>query len=120
GEHKRISRRAEAPPRARAGVGSCPMKHLNEEQLTMAYYGDAEDDLRAHLGDCPECRAAFARLERLLNEVRDYPVPERGEAWESELWARLAPQLSPRKPRREWLRWWMLAPAMAPLVVVAF
>lgn len=95
------------------------MTHLNEEQLTMAYYGDAENEARAHLDECPECRAALARLERLLNDVRDYPVPERGESWESEVWARLAPKLPVRR-RREWFRWWMLAPAMAGLLVVAF
>jgi hypothetical protein len=96
------------------------MKHLTEEELTGAYYGDAGEDARRHLEECPECRGELARIERLLNEIREYPVPERGESWESEVWTRLAPQLPARKPRREWLRWWILAPAMASLVAVAF
>lgn len=96
------------------------MKHLTEEELTAAYYGDEGGESRSHLAECPECRAALERIERLLNQIRDYPAPERGESWESEVWNRLAPKLPPRKPRREWLRWWVLAPAMASLVAVAF
>lgn len=96
------------------------MKHLTEEELTAAYYGDAGGDARSHLEECPECRAALARIERLLNEIRDYPAPERGESWESEVWTRLAPRLPARKARREWMRWWILAPAMASLVAIAF
>ena len=96
------------------------MKHLTEEELTAAYYGDESADARGHLGGCPECRAALERIERVLNELRDYPVPERGESWEAELWARLAPKLPARKPKRQWLSWWVLAPAMASLLAVAF
>jgi len=96
------------------------MKHLTEEELTAAYYGDESPAAHGHLGGCPECRAALARIEKLLNELRDYPAPERGESWEAEVWARLAPQLPARKPRRQWLIGWFLAPAMASLLAVAF
>ena len=96
------------------------MKHLTDEDLTAAYYGEADPIARGHLENCPECQAALARLERLLNEIRGYPAPERADSWESDVWARLAPKLPKRKPRREWLRWWILAPAMASLLAVAF
>jgi len=96
------------------------MKHLSDEQLTMAYYGDEDQQARAHLAECSECRVAFERLQRLLNELADYPAPERAASWEAEVWARLAPKLPARQERGEWFRWWMLAPALAGLLVVAF
>ncbi|HZU25574.1 MAG TPA: hypothetical protein VFA04_08630 [Bryobacteraceae bacterium] len=96
------------------------MKHLSEEQLTMAYYGDSDPDARNHLDECAECRAALARIERLLNEFHEYPAPEPHDGWEAQVWARLQPHLPARKPRRIWFQWYVLAPAMAALLVVAF
>jgi hypothetical protein len=96
------------------------MNHLTEEQLTLAYYGDAGPDERRHLDECAWCRESFARLSMLLDALRDEPVPERGDSYGAEVWARIAPRLPMERPRRSWNLWWAAAPAMAALLVVAF
>jgi hypothetical protein len=93
------------------------MSHLNEEELTDAFYARLRP---LHLKECAECRAAFDRLKDILDSVRDYPVPARGPAYGAEVWTRLLPQLPPPKPRPAWLRWWTLAPALASLLLIAF
>lgn len=95
------------------------MSHLQEEQLMDAYYGDLDPKFREHLDECAECRSSFERLRQVLDSVRDYPVPERGESYGREVWARLLPRLPAQKHRRPWVRWWT-APALAAVVVVAF
>lgn len=95
------------------------MMHLNEEQLVQAYYGEDDVD-RNHIAECPECRAAFERLQELLDSVSDYPVPERNSAYGAEVWARLTPHLPLARPRSPWFRWWVLGPAFATVLVLAF
>lgn len=96
------------------------MTHVTEEVLIEAYYGNMDDVSRQHLQECEECRAELERLSGVLDSVRDYPVPERDELYGSDVWARLAPNLPAEKPRMNWFRWWMLAPALATLVLAAF
>lgn len=96
------------------------MNHLGEEQLTLAYYGEAEESERAHLEACGECKEALRRLSTLLDALRDQPVPERDASYGAEVWARVAPQLPLAKPRRTFGLWWTAVPAMAALLVVAF
>jgi hypothetical protein len=94
------------------------MNHLSQEQLVLAFYGDIDPDVRAHLDSCRQCQAAFAREQRLLNDLPEQAIPERNENYGAEVWARIQPQL--QKPKRQWLAWWTLAPAMAALLMVAF
>jgi hypothetical protein len=96
------------------------MTHLHEEEMTLAYYDELDPALRAHLDHCPECHAEFDRLKRVLDDLRDVPVPERGASYGGEVWTRLLPNLPAAKPRRLWLRWWTVAPALATVVVAAF
>jgi hypothetical protein len=96
------------------------MTHLNEEQITLAYYEELDPALLPHLDDCAECRAEFDRLKRMLDTLRDIPVPQRAASYGGEVWARLLPQLPAEKPRRSWLRWWTVAPAMATIAAAAF
>jgi hypothetical protein len=96
------------------------MNHVSEEEMTAAYYNETEPTLRAHLDDCPECRAAFEQLKRLLDDLREAPVPERGSSYGGEVWTRLLPHLNDERPRRTWLRWWTVAPALATVAVAAF
>lgn len=95
------------------------MNHLTEEQLVLFYYRELEDlaGVEEHLAACDSCRAACRELESLLGQVQ-VPVPERGEHYGSQVWHRLRPRL---EPRRLWA-WpkWVLATAMAGLVVAAF
>jgi hypothetical protein len=94
------------------------MNHLSEEQLVLAFYGDIDRDVREHLDNCQQCQSAFAREQRLLNDLPEQAIPERNENYGAEVWARIQPQL--QKPKRKWLAWWTLAPAMAALLMVAF
>ncbi|HTP89134.1 MAG TPA: hypothetical protein VMJ34_19415 [Bryobacteraceae bacterium] len=96
------------------------MKHLSEEEITLAYYNELDPAVRAHLDECDQCRAAFEELRRVLDGVRDIPVPERGESYGGEVWTRLLPHLPVEKPRRRWLQWWTVAPAMLAVAVAAF
>lgn len=100
------------------------MIHFEEEQFVQGYYGEVDEDSRRHLEECDDCRAEFARLRDLLDSVRDYPVPEREASYGSDVWLRLAPHLNPEPPaaksRPPWFRWWILAPALATVVVIVF
>ncbi|HEY3937908.1 MAG TPA: hypothetical protein VGL97_10785 [Bryobacteraceae bacterium] len=96
------------------------MKHLSEEQLTLAYYGDLASELQRHLAQCPECQAGFESMKGLLDSLPEYPVPERSESYGAEVWARLLPQLPVRRVRPSWLNWWTMVPALATLALVAF
>jgi hypothetical protein len=95
------------------------MKHLTEEQLVWFYYRELEDPagVEEHLAGCNSCRAAYRELESLLKQV-EAPVPERGGEYPSQVWHRLRPRLEPRSVWA-WPRW-VLAAAMAGLVVAAF
>jgi hypothetical protein len=102
------------------------MTHPSEEQLTLFYYGDAEDaaSFEQHLAACAACRASFAALKQALAAVESAPVPERGAGYGREVWARLEPRLDER-PGWSWLDWFQpkrvaLAGALGALLVVAF
>jgi hypothetical protein len=92
------------------------MSHLTEEDLTEAYYSRMRPE---HLKNCPECRAKFDRLAELLEGLRDYPVPERGPDYGTQVWLRLRPRLAASKPGHR-LRWWTLAPGFAALLAIVF
>jgi hypothetical protein len=95
------------------------MKHLSEEELVEAYYGGLPEDDARHLAECEECRTFFERQSEVLDALREYPVPERGPGYGGEVWARVLPHLT-QKPRQAWWRVWMLVPAVAALLVLAF
>jgi hypothetical protein len=101
------------------------MKHLNEEELVMLYYGEEAADRREHLAGCAACRTAFEALEAALGSV-DLPVPERDDEYGAAVWARLRPKLERGAPRIPFwhslfaTRRWAAAAAMAALVIAAF
>ena len=71
------------------------MNHLSEQDLVLHYYGESEDPapVERHLDTCSSCRAAYGALERVLNVVDALPVPERGAAYESDVWRRVQPHV---------------------------
>ena len=95
------------------------MNHLDEEQLTLAYYGEVDAECMRHLEQCGECRLRHERIKTALDNFPDFPVPERSDAYGREVWNRLFPQLA-AKPRRNWLNWWTMTPVLASLVAIAF
>lgn len=97
------------------------MKHLNEEDLVLHYYGelagDDEQRAAAHLGDCSGCRREFTRLQRVLGAIDESALaPELPEGFERTMWARLEPSL-PAEPRR-WFSWILPSPAVLALAAV--
>jgi hypothetical protein len=98
-------------------MGSDTMKHLSEEQMVDAYYGEMPEDEAQHLAECDECRTLFERQREVLDGVREYPVPERGPGYGGEVWTKLLPLLPKRRQKRAW---WLFVPAFATMLAVAF
>jgi hypothetical protein len=97
------------------------MTHLSPEQLTDAYYGEADGRVREHIQQCSRCGGEYRLLEELLRAVRDTPVPEPEPGYENQVWMRLLPQLPQRKSLKSWFfRPWVFAPALAALLALAF
>jgi hypothetical protein len=96
------------------------LKHLTDEELTEAYYGENTPAVQDHLRDCIECRTNLGRLEDTLGSLRQYMVPEPGPDFEVRVWKDLAERL-PKK--RSWGIWFfrpvVLAPALAGLIILA-
>lgn len=86
--------------------------HLQDDDLVLHYYGEldaaADADASAHLASCAACHASYTRLQRVLAAVEAAPAPALPEGFERTVWARLEPDLAPR--RRGWLPWLVLSP----------
>jgi hypothetical protein len=104
--------------------------HIADDDLVLHYYGEGRDHraVEAHLSSCAACRERFGQLSRDLESLSSLEVPERGEAYGAQVWARLGPELErlPARRRSAWLptglTWPRLAFAggIAGLVLVAF
>jgi hypothetical protein len=81
------------------------MEHLTEEQLVAHYYGDADAPMQAreHLIDCAQCSTQFDTMRRVLQLVKEAPVPERSEEYGTEVWNRLRWKLGSERRRNRWL-----------------
>ena len=106
------------------------MTHVTDEDMVMHYYGEADGlpQTGPHLAECEECRHRFDELSRALQAISAADVPERGDGYGSEVWARIRPQLEAPEPEG-WARrvaaiftWPRLAAAgaIAALAVAAF
>ena len=102
------------------------MNHLSEEQIVLHYYGDAEEasEVERHLAACPDCRAEFARVQSMLQQIEPLEVPEPTAGFEEKTWLNLRDRL-PEKGNflRRLLggqQKWALAGAMAVLLAAAF
>jgi hypothetical protein len=100
------------------------MKHATEEDLLTLHW-EGTRRTAAHVASCPECADRLRTLRALLERVEAEPVPERGEEYGREVWARLAPRL--RSIRQAARRPWFFAPrplaaagALAAVVLAAF
>ena len=102
------------------------MKHLDEDQLILHYYGEAPDPaaIESHLFSCADCRAGFEGLRRVLAAANALQVPERSENYGSEVWQCLRPCLSERR-RWDWkptfhVSRWAWASLITAMLVAAF
>src|ERR1700676_5004163 len=93
------------------------MKHLNQEDLVLEYYGERRHDgIREHLEACESCRASFESLARVLNAMNDFEAPERSAVYGSRVWHQIAPQL--RQSRQPWwsgFSWWLTSRRLAAI-----
>jgi hypothetical protein len=98
------------------------MKHLNEEDLVLFYYGESSAGAEEHLGVCEECRASYQTLQRVLNSVDSLPVPERAPDYEAQVWRAVESRLPRRRLVSRWFAWRPMtaAAAMAGMLVAAF
>ena len=80
------------------------MKHLEDDDLILYLYGEAEDPeaMRQQIESSEELRARCETLRQVLAAVDDeaLPVPERGEGYGAEVWARLEPKLTQERRAR--------------------
>jgi hypothetical protein len=102
------------------------MNHLSEEQIVLHYYGDAEEamEVERHLATCAECRAEFARVQSLLQQIEPLEVPEPAAGFEEKTWLRLRDRLPEKGSFLKRLlgaqQKWALAGAMVVLLAAAF
>jgi hypothetical protein len=96
------------------------MTHPTEEQFVLYYYGEGAE-IEDHVAQCEPCRAQYQALQRVLNSVDSFPVPERAPDYESRVWAAVEKKM---EKRSRWLSFgWrplLAAAAMAVLVIGAF
>jgi hypothetical protein len=107
------------------------MTHLSDDDLVLLFYreGDGLQEADAHAASCAGCRERFEKLSMALRTVESEPIPERGESYGAEVWARLRPRLAAERLRPRWresiaaaMTWPRLAMggALAALLVAAF
>jgi hypothetical protein len=102
------------------------MNHLSEEQIVLHYYGDAEkaSEVERHLAACAECRAEFARVQSMLQQIEPLEVPEPAAGFEEKAWLNLRDHLPEKGGFLRRLfgqqQKWALAGAMALLLAAAF
>ena len=83
------------------------MNHPTEEQFVLYYYGDHANESREieeHIGVCEHCRGSYQALQRVLNSVDSFPVPERAPEYENRVWASIETRLEKRSRLSRWLR----------------
>ena len=104
------------------------MRHLTQDNLVLFYYheegGVDRRQAEEHLQSCDLCRQELAGLTQSLEMIASLPVPERGESYGAQVWARIRPRLS-EEPEKRWtfflpFRTWALAGSIALLLVLAF
>ncbi len=84
------------------------MKHIDEEQLMLYYYGEATEPkpIAAHLGTCDACRAEYEALCASLAMLESWKAPDPCQDYEVKLWKKLQDGMPPTGKRS--LRRWIL------------
>ncbi len=103
------------------------MKHLSHDELVLYHYGELAErrEAEGHLAACALCRTEYAALRRTLAAAEALPVPERGEGYGREVWARIRPRLEEERRGFPWMelfrpRRWAAVGVMLVLVLAAF
>lgn len=102
------------------------MTHVAEDQLIAFVLDDVEpagrEAVQAHLAECEACRAEAAALRETLEAASAQAVPERGDDYGAQVWARLEPKLGTRVATTRSTAWrgWLAAAAVLVAVAGAF
>jgi len=104
------------------------MKALEDDDLILYLYGESEDPeaVRRQIESSDELRSRCETLRLVLSAVDAAAVPERGESYGAEVWARLQPRLDGERQGRlipfrliPSRRWQPLGWAAAALLLLA-
>ena len=99
------------------------MTHPTDEDL-LTFHWDGDRRTAAHVADCALCAERLSNLRGVLRAAGGAPLPERGESYGRDVWARVAPRLPEGSPRaRAWgfgFRPITVAAAMAVLAAAGF
>jgi hypothetical protein len=100
--------------------------HPSDEQLVLFSYGEADgrEAVAAHVEACVACQTTLRDLQRTLASIHTHQIPERGDGYGADVWARIQDRLE-RAPARTWLSWFAprhlaFAGGIAVLLVAAF
>jgi hypothetical protein len=98
------------------------MTHLGEDTLVELHFGDAAApaEAQAHLAHCAECQARRDAIAETLAAANTLSVPERGDDYGAEVWARLEGRLPRRGFRRPTVRRFSAFVGLAAALVGAF
>jgi hypothetical protein len=105
------------------------MKPLEDDDLILYLYGESEDSaaVQRQIEASEELRSRCETLRLVLAAVDAVPVPERGESYGAEVWARVQPRLAGQRRMGRLLsfrplpyrRWQPLGWAAAALLILA-
>ena len=99
------------------------MTHIDDDALVAFAMSDTDEGtagaIEAHLDECEVCRAALLDVRAVLDATAHEPIPERGDQYGAQVWARLGPQLPTSRHGWRWQTWGSIAAAML-LAVSAF
>jgi hypothetical protein len=95
------------------------MQHLNEEQLVLQHYGDADAGAAEHLAGCDQCRGECDVIRRVLSLVDGVPVPERSTDYGETVWNSVRWKLARPQRRQRRLTAFLAAAAVAAIAFVS-
>ncbi len=97
-----------------------PHEHLTPDEMVLHYYSEGCREPEERLAECPQCRAEYRALQRVLNAADGYAPPERDCGFEARLWERLRRELPVRQAEPRWRLHWRALSVAAALAVAIF
>ena len=82
------------------------MKHLDEAELVLYFYGESRraGQIDRHLSECPECSSRYAEIAGTLALVEAPATPARDESYGEHVWRRIRHDLADQE-HVGWMAW---------------